>query len=645
MSQDLILESRASATMDFQRFGIDARLLDASFIFRSQAFSHETMLSHVLEKGENVCARIVMSQGREEVCLLPVLQSLAAALPDRAVKALVVVAAGEMGRSSLEFCRAAGERLGLRACLVGPSVAEGGPLPSFDGETSADIVIGEPEALLLAAESGAICLRDFGWLVADGLERLAELPGEPMRRLGSSLLPPWERRSILACEKLTTKARNLAYDLADNPSELRIDEEVAKAQSVAKETWRLETEEKPRFLLGLMERERPRRLCVFCNLSSTAEETARRLRAKGLRSEYLPENSASDRAGLVLERVKSGDCLALVLTDDGARNLAGRGFESLFPLVVNFDFPLEPEYFVKRLELLDRSDAAAKVVSMVCDRYVYGLSAVEHYIDAKLEARPVDASLLAAKDSEEEPRADRSEPDRPRGRDGRDGRGASGPRGREGATGRDDSRGRDRRGPNSRQSRPAAQRDDRSPDIRRSIAEATGGSLDMKSRGEKPAVERVDSRAPRGKARGSRGMEARRPRESGGGNAAERPGSKRRPPAREESGNPYDLPMEERMKRYREKYGRKVEGPGRGASGSPPARDKKGSGGRSASGGGQRNPGERAAQGNRPPKPASRPERPDKASPKIVSEPPSEAPAPTGLFGKLRGAFRKRNGV
>ncbi|MDA8427142.1 MAG: hypothetical protein M0Z80_13525 [Treponema sp.] len=625
--------------MDFQRFGIDARLLDASFIFRSQAFSHETMLSHVLEKGENVCARIVMSQGREEVCLLPVLQSLAAAPPGGAVKALVVVAAGEMGRSALTFCRAGGERLGLRACLVGLSVAEGGALPSFDGESSADIVIGEPEALLLGAESGAIRLRDFGWLVADGLERLAELPGEPMRRLGSSLLPPWERRSILACEKLTIKAKNLAYDLADNPSEIRIDEEVAKAQSVAMETWRLETEEKPRFLLGLMERERPQRLCVFCNLSSTAEETARRLRAKGLRSEYVPESCASDRAGLVLERVKTGDCLALVLTDEGARNLAGRGFEALFPLIVNFDIPLEPEYFVKRLELLDRSVAAAKVVSMVCDRYVYGLSAVEHYIDAKLDARPVDASLLAAKDLDEEPRADRSEPDRPRGRDGRDGRGASGPRGRDGATGRDDSRGRDRRGPTSRQSRPAAQRDDRSPDIRRSIAEATGGSLDIKSREEKPAVEKGDSRAPRSKAHGSRGVEGKRSRESGGGNAGERGGSKRRPSGREESGNPYALPMEERMKRYREKYGRKVEGPGRGKSGSPQARDKKGAGDRSSGGGGQRNSGERAAQGVRPPTPPSRPERPGSDSPSS-----SAAPAPSGFFGKIRGAFRKRGG-
>ena len=38
---------------------------------------------------------------------------------------------------------------------------------------------------------------------------------------------------------------------------------------------------------------------------------------------------------------------------------------------------------------------------MVCDRYVYGLTAVEHYIEAKLDVRPIDTSLLAARDLSE----------------------------------------------------------------------------------------------------------------------------------------------------------------------------------------------------------------------------------------------------
>lgn len=67
--------------MDFQRFHIDPRLLGASKGLRSRAFFHEKMLTHVLEKNENVCAKIVMSEGREEVYLLPVIQRLISNLP------------------------------------------------------------------------------------------------------------------------------------------------------------------------------------------------------------------------------------------------------------------------------------------------------------------------------------------------------------------------------------------------------------------------------------------------------------------------------------------------------------------------------------------------------------------------------------
>lgn len=651
--------------MDFQQFGIDARLLDAPFIFRSRAFSHETILSHVLGKGENVLTRIVMSQGREEVILLPVLQSLVSAGSELPAKALVVVAEAEMGRFALEFCRAGGERLGLRACLVSLRREAEAVSLSWDGEASAEFLIGEADAVLVGAENGEINLRNFGWLVVDGLERLAELPDEPLRRLGSSLRAPWERRSILACQKLTTKAKNLAYDLADNPSEIRIDEEVAKAQSVVKETWRIEGSEKMRFLLGLVERERPRRICVFCNLAGTAEEISRKLQANGVASAYVTGDSAVDPAERIFERPEVRSTQTLVLTDEGAQRLDERGFSILVPLIVNYDIPLEPEYFVKRLELLDRGDESAKVVSLVCDRYVYGLTAVEQYIETKLEARPIDPRLLAARDLVESNEADRV---RDPGRGGR--AKPNGPRGGGSGSGKSGLSERERAQPQARRSHFSTQRDDRSPDIRRSIAEATGGALDMgtgmhpdANSGQKPSAGHTGKSGNLGRKLhpDTRRQSEPKPKHSrtphGGGNFVGRPGPGLPKPGTS-SPNPYELSMEERMRRYREKYGRKIKNFDRESSEASRDQDRRNSGGRH--GGGEKHPSPRfgsthgqniardeAGSDAGPPSgenrvsrdnPPGQPQTGASSSNLGGETRPEES---TGFFGRLKGAFRK----
>lgn len=604
------------------------------------------MLSHAVEKQENICAKLALDKGREEVLLLPALQWM---LSGESRKVLVVVPDAPSG----ERCAAAIERLGkgagIETCLVDhASLAEGGPTsPVFEGDPSSAVVIGRLSDLIVACPP--LDLKEYGFLVVDGVDRLAELPPDSIRKFIAALAPAWERRTVLACARISAKAKNLALDLADNPVEISIDGEVLKVQSVAKETWNVPGESKLKFLLGLIEREKPERLCVFCNLKDTAEEVSRRLQANGLGSDYLLGALAIDRKLAVLDKVKSGKCLCLVLTDQGAEGLEG----GAFPLVVNYDIPLEPELFVKRIEMLDRDDPSAKVVSLACDRYIYGLPAVESYIDDKLDAVPADESLLSAVDKSEGMSMDR----RPRG--GEDLRREESQR-REETRSRDDARnpqnrGNGRSGGQGRQRRDAnrfhdSPREDRSPDIRKSISEATGGSLEMggnsqapqKPRGQgeaqggpqarKPNDSRGESRrgGDRGKHPAQRGQAPREstqraPAKSAQSNKPNRPNrspAKKGPPKTDSASarNPYDMPIEERMKRYREKYGQGLEGAKRE--------------------GGQRGP-----QKGKPRQGTVSSRKPQDAAPRALSKPQGALPEkkPEGLFGHLFGAFKKKN--
>jgi len=552
--------------MDFQEFGIDPRLASAIRECGISPFLFEKMLSRSLKDGENLCAKISLEAGREEVLLLPVLQWILSASGQEGRRALVLTPELSGARRIAEAARRIGGAAGIETCVADAE--------SLDGNAQAALVAGTIESLIAAGEKDLLRLRDFGFLVVDGAEVLAERPPEPMRKLAGVLLPSWERRSILACSRITVKAKNLAWDLADNPLEISIEGEVAKAQSVVKETWRVAAESKLRFLLGAIEREKPVRFCVFCNLRDTAEELAGRLEANGVVSDYLLGALAVDRKLAMLEKIESARGAALVLTDKGADGLPrGR-----FPLVVNYDFPLEPELFVSRLEMLDRAAEGAKVLSLACDRYIFGLPAVEQYIDEKLEAAQADDSMLGAEDKSAGLAFDRKPP-------GRDGRmsgvrsGAPEPEARGPDSRGADSQSTDLRGRDDRRRRYGGRndsypREDRGPDIRRSIAEATGGTLDV---GGELSAEKPREASPKGSgegrprqaaaAQGGKRRDEVRRNEGRRGRGAQPGGAKKGPrqasgdrAGREDgrSGNPYDLSMEERMRRYREKYGQRI---------------------------------------------------------------------------------------
>jgi ATP-dependent RNA helicase RhlB len=671
--------------MDFQRFGIDPRLAQAAEGLSTSFFFYEKMLTHVVDGQENVCVKISLDDGREEVLLMPALQWL---LSGDGRKVLVVVpdAAGA------ERCTAAVVRLGSNAdisvCRITHDDAESPPI-RLEGDGSSSVIIGSLEDLMAAP---MLNLRDYGFLVVDGVDRLADLPSDTIRKFSAVLQPSWERRSVLACAKISLKAKNLAWELADNPSELTIEGEVAKAQSVLKETWSVPVEVKLKFLLGLLEREKPARLCVFCNLKDTAGEVTRRLAANGIRTDSIIGALLAERKFALVEKFRAGDCTCLVLTDEGAEGLS----PGVFPLIVNYDFPLEPEYFVKRLEMLDRSDTGAKVVSIACDRYIYGLPAVEQYIDAKLDVLPASDSMLASADKSEGMGGER----RPRG--------DSYPKdSRRGQPQRRDANQRDMN-PRGASSRDAFPRESSSPDIRKSISEATGGTLDINGANPTdPGFSRpVPSRPASGKhppaKEPRRGQEHRGRGPAAGGRPAQNKDERRDDPRRvpnkpqmprtsearkqgprQESsrppvpqpGNPYDMPMEERMRIYREKYGH---GLGENATGGGPRNERKNQdtgqrGGSKAPRAGRQNAGQSGQQGGpkgsrsgtqgrprgphqggtqpqRPPlpnKPEQRPSPPSttREEPRVQQNPRSEVERkPEGLVNRLLAALKRKKG-
>ncbi|MCK7470858.1 MAG: hypothetical protein MZU95_08795 [Desulfomicrobium escambiense] len=79
-----------------------------------------------------------------------------------------------------------------------------------------------------------------------------------------------------------------------------------------------------------------------------------------------------------------------------ATDVAARGLDiDALDMVVNYDVPLDMESYVHRIGRTARAGKSGKAVTLACEKFVYGLPAIEEFIHIKIPVAPFDETLLA----------------------------------------------------------------------------------------------------------------------------------------------------------------------------------------------------------------------------------------------------------
>lgn len=399
--------------MDLSRFSIDAALssaADASNAYRSVFY--ERLLASLFEHDENLFVRTDIRKEREQIFVFPALYwlSMANRVAERG-KALYICHDEE---AAAAVCDAAVQMAEGLERITKP-VLLGVYNASSDETRDASLLVASIQTLADLIPTGSFKPREYGFVIADQAELLAELPGEFIRKIQGSLLPSWERKTLVIANKHTPKAKNFAWDFSDNPREIKLGETMGSAGTTAAISRKMEEADKIRFLLHLLLEGENHHLCVFCNLKSTAAELSARLVLNGVGADYIAGNLNPDRKNQIVTKALTwngqsrgavaappaakasrfpADSFILVLTDEGAKGLNRPEFSS----VVNYDIPLEPEFYFERLNFLKKQDSGTMLYNLVCERYMYGIPAIERAIDASLSLTTLDASAELPKD-------------------------------------------------------------------------------------------------------------------------------------------------------------------------------------------------------------------------------------------------------
>ena len=244
-----------------------------------------------------------------------------------------------------------------------------------------DVIIGTPGRLLDFVGQGKLDFKDVGVLVIDEADRLFDMGFYPdLRQMLRTMSSPEDRRTMLYSATLSSNVMNLAWEYLKDPGQIVIEPEHITVEKITQELYHVSSEEKFGLLLGVMKKENPKTSIIFCNTKHTAVRVAKRLELNGYETEFIMGDMPQAKRLKIIADMKAGKTPVLVATDVAARGLHINGLD----LVVNYDLPTEAENYVHRIGRTARAGQSGKAVSLACEKYVYGLKAIEEYAGIKI---------------------------------------------------------------------------------------------------------------------------------------------------------------------------------------------------------------------------------------------------------------------
>ncbi len=405
-------------------------LADAGYVTCTPV--QERVLSLSLD-GSDLYVQSQTGTGKTAAYLVSVFQELLANPQKQGKKALVMVPTRELAVQVEEEANKLGKHTGFACASFYGGVGYEKQVAAL--KKGVDIIIGTPGRVIDLQEGKQMDLSDIAFLVVDEADRMFDMGFYPDLRKLIKVLPKSDvRQTMLFSATLNSYVKNLAWEYTRDAKEITIEAENITVDEIDQELIHVSSDEKVALLVGIIQREQPVSLIIFCNTKRMCEVLSKRLKINGIESEFIIGDLPQSRRLKIMDRFKAGTVKCLVATDVAARGIDVNDLA----MVVNYDLPNEAENYVHRIGRTARAGKSGKAYTFCSEQDVYQLVPIERYIEKQIPSRVCVAEDLGEDKSKgvyirtEDWREDdggrgrRGERGRGRDRDSRNGRSRSG---------------------------------------------------------------------------------------------------------------------------------------------------------------------------------------------------------------------------
>ena len=369
--------------MDFTEFNLDERLLKG---LEDAGYTNCTEVQEqVLKNSQDGSDLYVQSQtgtGKTAAYLVAIIQELLSKDEKKGKKVLILVPTRELAVQVEEEAKTLSGPAGLRAFSFYGGVGYEKQIAAIN--KGVDIIVSTPGRLIDLKEGGNINLSDVAFLVCDEADRMFDMGFYPDLRTILKFIPKSEeRQTMLFSATLNTYVKNLAWEYTREPKEIEIAAENITVSEIDQELLHVSSEEKMKLLLGILKKETPSSVIIFCNTKRMCEVVAKRIEMNGLKCDFLIGDLPQKKRLEILKNVKAGNVAVLVATDVAAR---GIDVDDL-AMVINYDLPNEAENYVHRIGRTARAGKSGKAYTFCSEQDVYNLPAIERFIEMQIPSK------------------------------------------------------------------------------------------------------------------------------------------------------------------------------------------------------------------------------------------------------------------
>lgn len=376
--------------MDFLEFSLHEKLQEgiagAGYVTCTPV--QEQVLNASLE-GRDLYVQSQTGTGKTAAYLVSVIQELLSRADVSGKKALVMVPTREL---AVQVQEEAEKLLKFTGLTCGSFYGGVG----YDKQVAAlrrgvDLMIGTPGRVLDLHEGNQMSMTDVAFLVIDEADRMFDMGFYPdLRRLIKVLPAAEKRQTMLFSATLNSYVKNLAWEYTRNPAEITIAAESITVDEIDQSLFHVSSDDKMRLLLGIISRENPESLIVFCNTKRSCEVVAKRLRLNGIEAEFIIGDLPQKKRLQIMDSFKAGKVRRLVATDVAARGIDVNDLA----MVINYDLPNEVENYVHRIGRTARAGKKGKAYTFCSEQDVYSLPPIERYIEKPIPSQVADESLF-----------------------------------------------------------------------------------------------------------------------------------------------------------------------------------------------------------------------------------------------------------
>ncbi len=256
-----------------------------------------------------------------------------------------------------------------------------------------DFIFATPGRLIdLNKQEKIIDLKQVKAIIFDEADRMFDMGFKDDMKYILNRIPK-TRQFLIFSATLNFEVLNVAYSYGANPVEVDVSRDQLTTDNVTDGIFHIGKEEKPKYLLSLIKKEKPRQAIVFSNFKVAVERISVFLQKNGVQAMGISSLLSQSQRQRVIDKLKSKDeHYVLVATDVAARGLDIKEVD----MVVNYELPDDAENYVHRIGRTGRAGAKGVAFSLSCESDVEALSRIQSYLDRKIDIEWMEDGELVA---------------------------------------------------------------------------------------------------------------------------------------------------------------------------------------------------------------------------------------------------------